>query len=52
MPQLYHDVAFACAELQSDAFFQELPVQLRGEIAMELASDILKDHAVFCDLVC
>ena len=39
------------SELQGDAFFQELPVQLRGEICMELATDVLHNHAVFCDLV-
>ena len=39
------------AELQHDAFFVELPVQLRGEIAAELTANVLKDGHVFCDLV-
>ena len=39
------------AELQGNAFFEELPVQLRGEIVEELAHNTLKDGHVFCDLV-
>lgn len=39
------------AELQGNAFFEELPVQLRGEIVEELVHNILKDGHVFCDLV-